>query len=147
MTIFTITLEYKGKEYTYQDEITSSPEQIADNWPDEVLAEYMYEEGNYSCDCNRSLFLQWYCDVSLKDDPRACQHNERYGVNQRSIEVQDNECDEDEEDELILPCGDTIKLVSLEPRPHYSEPESAQTTYMQQENGLYLPIMSGVEQV
>lgn len=49
-------------------------------------ARYMYEEGNYSCDCNRRLFAARYANypVSETDDEKA---------------------------EVV--CGDTITLVSL----------------------------------
>ncbi len=43
--------------------------------------EFMWREGNYSCDCNRRLFIGRLTDPSYDDD---------------------------------LPCGDTIKLLSLE---------------------------------
>lgn len=29
--------------------------------------EYMFEDGNYSCDCNRSLFIQRQCDEDFPD--------------------------------------------------------------------------------
>jgi hypothetical protein len=28
--------------------------------------EYNWEEGNYACDCNRSSFINQYCDSSFK---------------------------------------------------------------------------------
>lgn len=30
---------------------------------------YMYEEGNYNCDCNRSLFLKRYADIDTEEFP------------------------------------------------------------------------------
>jgi hypothetical protein len=100
--IFTITLEYQGEQYTYQHEITSSERQKAENWTDEVLAEYLYEEGNYACDCNRSDFIAEHCDKNFPE----------------------------------LECGDTVNLISLEPRPVYPE----RNVYVQQAIGLYVPI-------
>lgn len=46
--------------------------------------EFMYEDGNYACDCNRELFLERLCDITLTEDPDAQM------------------------------CGHTIELVSLE---------------------------------
>lgn len=30
-------------------------------------AEFMFFDGNYSCDCNKSLFIQRYCDESFSE--------------------------------------------------------------------------------
>lgn len=37
-----------GKEHLYEDSY---------NWPDEQLMLFQWTENNYSCDCNRSIFL------------------------------------------------------------------------------------------
>lgn len=50
-----IELKYKGKTYNFTD----------DGYEDIEHAEYMWEEGNYSCDCNKSLFIQRNCDESF----------------------------------------------------------------------------------
>jgi len=43
---FIITLEYKNQKYSFIDKNTTY---------------FMWEEGNYSCDCNKSLFIQRNC--------------------------------------------------------------------------------------
>lgn len=96
--IFTITLAYEGKEYTYQHEFSETNDTYKTT---EELAEYMYTEGNYACDCNRSDFITRNCDANFPE----------------------------------MECGDTIKLVSLTPRPTYQK----RTIYLQQTSGLYLP--------
>jgi hypothetical protein len=50
-----VELEYKGKIYKFIDE----------GYHDFEVATFMWEEGNYSCDCNRSLFIQEYCDENF----------------------------------------------------------------------------------
>lgn len=56
-------------------------------------AEFMWREGNYSCDCNKRLFLARQCGI----DPHY------------------------DEDDADNPCGDTIELIELvvftKPRP------------------------------
>jgi hypothetical protein len=42
-----ITLEYKGKTYVIHDEYEY------DEYPP-----FMWENGNFSCDCNKSMFIQ-----------------------------------------------------------------------------------------
>lgn len=80
-----VTLEYKGQRYTFID--TYSP---SCPWSS---VEYMWREGNYSCDCNRSLFLQRQCGVVLADDESL----------------------RDRGDERVLPCnGEKVVLVALE---------------------------------
>jgi hypothetical protein len=53
-TIALVTLKYKDKIYTYEDN-------FGKEFPEDI-ARFQYEENNYSCDCNRSLFIQRYCD-------------------------------------------------------------------------------------
>jgi hypothetical protein len=48
-TIAKIVFVYQGKEYPYEYDFGFA-------YPAES-AEYMFSEGNYACDCNRSLFL------------------------------------------------------------------------------------------
>ena len=38
--------------------------EIADDWYQDGLSEYMWEDGNYACDCNRAAFFG--------DDPCEC---------------------------------------------------------------------------
>lgn len=49
-----VILEYQGKQYKYVYD-------FGEGYPYES-AEFMYTEGNYSCDCNRSIFIQEHCD-------------------------------------------------------------------------------------
>lgn len=49
-TIFVGTLKYQGKEFVIHYDFGYEFE--------EDRAIFMFEEGNYSCDCNRSLFIQ-----------------------------------------------------------------------------------------
>lgn len=117
-----ITLRYQGIEYTYTDTF----EPWIDKQTGEVertpleVALYMYEEGNYSCDCNKSLFLGRYCDVDFSQDERA-------------------KC---KDGEWELPCGDTIELVS----PRYEDtPSRPQPTITQRASGLFVVQFNGSE--
>ena len=47
-----IVLKYKDKEYVLEEENWMSKDEYTNEWN-----WYIWEEGNYSCDCNRSLFL------------------------------------------------------------------------------------------
>jgi len=42
-----ITLKFEGKEYF-----------VVDNNPSDEGFEFMWKEGNYACDCNRSLLIR-----------------------------------------------------------------------------------------
>lgn len=53
-----ITLEYKGKTYTVHDEY---------EW--DSFPPYIWEEGNYACDCNKALFIQRQIDEDFPDLP------------------------------------------------------------------------------
>lgn len=59
---------FDGKEYvTFHDHyIWVQPDDYEGQW------EYIYREGNYSCDCNKSLFIQRQCDPSFPD--MTCGH-------------------------------------------------------------------------
>ena len=62
-TIFVGTFKYKEKEFIlrYNFEIKDYPE-------DDAI--WMFTEGNYSCDCNRSLFIrQQFGDDSIPELP------------------------------------------------------------------------------
>ena len=56
-TIAEVTLRCHGKDYTYRHNFG-----YAYLWHS---VEFMYEEGNYSCDCNRSSFIQSYCGEAV----------------------------------------------------------------------------------
>ena len=58
---YKITLEYEGRQYTFVDQ-----QYVFYNgygYPDNV--DYMWRDGNYGCDCNRSLFIARFCDSSF----------------------------------------------------------------------------------
>lgn len=80
-----VVLRHEGRDYAYD-----APFPLDDEPEDAVAAAAVsqYTKGNYACDCNRSLFINRYCD----DAP-----DEWAGA----------------DEEGVLPCGDTIELVSL----------------------------------
>lgn len=88
---FEITLRYAGKEYVITDSFAA--------WDEErdaqVVCTYMYEEGNYNCDCNRSNFLYQQHDVDFSVDPRR-EWEAGY-----------------EGGAWVLRCGGTIELVGI----------------------------------
>jgi hypothetical protein len=53
-----ITLSYKGKIYHIHDEWHE--------WTDENFPPYIWMEGNYACDCNRSDFINNQCDPNFE---------------------------------------------------------------------------------
>jgi hypothetical protein len=58
-TIACITLGYKKKKYYFE-------ESFGFEYPlDSVY--YMFEHGNFSCDCNKSQFIQQYCDKKFPE--------------------------------------------------------------------------------
>lgn len=60
---FIITLQYRNKRYSYWDKFKAWDE--GRSAPH--VAEYMYDEGNYGCDCNRSSFIGNYCDTRFPE--------------------------------------------------------------------------------
>jgi hypothetical protein len=58
-TIALVTLKYQDKLYSYEDNFGKEYQ--------EEYARFQYEENNYSCDCNRSLFIQRYCDENFQE--------------------------------------------------------------------------------
>ena len=100
---YTITLAYQGKQYSWLDDWEYQDDE---NWTADRHVLYMYDEGNYACDCNRSDFLCQYCDVDFKDAPDA-EWDERY-TNGGA---------------WTLPCGDTITLVSIKDGERVIYPE------------------------
>lgn len=58
MSKFFVTLKYRNKRYSFWNEFYAWD----DNRPASYVAEWIYTEGNYSCDCNRSSFIGCYCD-------------------------------------------------------------------------------------
>lgn len=55
--------EYDGKRYVTRHDryIFDEPEYYEGQW------RYIWEEGNYSCDCNRALFIVRQCDVAFPE--------------------------------------------------------------------------------
>ncbi len=51
-----ITLKYKGKEYNLKDD---------HEYEDLGNAIWLWEEGNFGCDCNRSQFIKEQCDMDF----------------------------------------------------------------------------------
>lgn len=58
-TVAVITCLYKEKEYKFDYN-------FGKEYPDDA-AEFMFFEGNNSCDCNKCLFIQRYCDEAFPD--------------------------------------------------------------------------------
>ena len=58
-TIAIVTLKYNDKEYTYEHN-------FGKEFPEDVVR-FQYEENNYSCDCNKSLFIQRNCDENFPE--------------------------------------------------------------------------------
>ena len=59
-TIAKMIMKYKGKDYNYEYD-------FGFGYPIES-AHYMFEDGNYACDCNRSSFLsRIYPEIEEKD--------------------------------------------------------------------------------
>lgn len=53
-----ITLKYKDRQYNFIFDFKCDIS--------EDSAEYLFEDGNYACDCNRSLFIKQHCDKNFK---------------------------------------------------------------------------------
>ena len=125
----TVTLRYQGKEYTFVDGYDYQPWHHSDGTVARTafeVAEYLYTEGNYGCDCNRSAFLARYCGVDFSDGA---------------------ECGEDEE--WTLECGHEIELVSLDYVKFFYDESigcEARIEYEQRPSGLYAPVVAGKEQ-
>ena len=58
-TIAIVKFRYEDKEYVYEDD-------FGKEYPEEMVR-FQYEENNYSCDCNRSLFIQRNCDENFPE--------------------------------------------------------------------------------
>jgi hypothetical protein len=80
-----VVLRFDEREYACDDPF---PMTDADEAKVAETALYQYTEGNYSCDCNRSLFIGRYCE----DAPDAWPGEDEDGA---------------------MPCGDRFELVSL----------------------------------
>lgn len=57
-----IVLCYKSKTYSIIDDLSDLIFKDADEF-----SPYLWEEGNYSCDCNKSLFIQRQCDPNFPE--------------------------------------------------------------------------------
>lgn len=63
-------LEYNNKFYIVEDELCSPD-------PDsECKIPYIWEDGNYACDCNRSIFIQRCCDENFPKLPCNVDENQ-----------------------------------------------------------------------
>jgi hypothetical protein len=70
----TAVLEYDGTRYTITQDDWDDEEAYYDE-PEEMLrsADYMWTDGNYSCDCNRLLFIdRQYFDEDASWDRYRC---------------------------------------------------------------------------
>jgi hypothetical protein len=59
MSMSHIILEYLGKQYSLDYD-------WGKEYPEDA-AIFMWAEGNYSCDCNRSLFIKRLCDDTFPE--------------------------------------------------------------------------------
>lgn len=88
-----VVLRYRGIDYDYYHTFGEAhPGGLYRLYgtvdPDPIrTARYMYTEGNYDCDCNRSLFIERHCDASF---------NDWYGIDD------------------AMACGEEIELIALE---------------------------------
>lgn len=118
----TVTLRYRGQEYTFEDNSEYQPWLHGDGTvartPFEV-AEYMYTEGNYGCDCNRSMFLADYCGVDFQGHENSIYEHGEWALN----------------------CGNEIELVSLNDTIYINnEPVTKRIEFLLSVSGLYLPV-------
>lgn len=51
-----VVLEYEGTQYRFIEEAS---------YPNEEVAIFWWDDGNGSCDCNRSGAIQRYCDPNF----------------------------------------------------------------------------------
>jgi hypothetical protein len=58
-TVAEVALKHEGKVYRFYYD-------FGYEYPKES-AEFMFSDGNYACDCNRSLFIQRYCEPSFPE--------------------------------------------------------------------------------
>lgn len=59
MSVVVAEVEYQGDRYTVTQDNWDADAPYLDNEPDALdrLVWYMWTEGNYSCDCNRLIFM------------------------------------------------------------------------------------------
>lgn len=57
-----IELKYKDNLYVVQDDF---PHEVSEKGE----VPFIWEDGNFSCDCNRSLFIQQDCDPTFEELP------------------------------------------------------------------------------
>lgn len=118
----TVTLRYQDKEYTFVDSFEYTPWLHSDGTVARTsfeAAEYIYTEGNYGCDCNKSAFLVQHCGVDFQGHENAIYE---YG-------------------EWTLNCGNKIELFSLNDTMYVNdEPVAKRTEFLLGVSGLYLPV-------
>ena len=117
-----VTLRYEGKEYSFTDDFEYTSWLHGDGTVARTsfeVAEYMYTEGNYGCDCNKSSFLARNCGVSFEGCANA----------------------EAEDGVWTLKCGRSIDLVALNNTKYVNdEPVTPEVEYTQHQSGLYIPV-------
>ena len=59
----TATLEYEERQYTV---VILFPPCGGIEYPKHA-ADFMWTEGNYDCDCNKSMFIQEQCDPNFQE--------------------------------------------------------------------------------
>lgn len=52
-------------EITIKDTVSGKQKTFTEQFPSDECAEFMFSEGNYACDCNRSIFLQLFDRAEL----------------------------------------------------------------------------------
>lgn len=57
-----IILKYHDKTYEINDECNSYSDNDESDYTNEDCIYDLWTDGNYSCDCNKSLFIQRQCD-------------------------------------------------------------------------------------
>lgn len=63
-----VTLKHGERTFVFDHKWCDSRAH-ADREYEESAAEYMWRDGNYGCDCNRSLFIARNCDEDFPEMP------------------------------------------------------------------------------
>jgi hypothetical protein len=67
MSLVSATFSYKGEQFVVQMDWFPWSDRHDTLEETFALAEYMFTEGNYSCDCNRSLFIGRHASADLPE--------------------------------------------------------------------------------
>jgi len=57
-----VTLRYQGRDFTVRDEFLTLHMELRG-------ALHLWEDGNWSCDCNRSMMIREQCDPTFPELP------------------------------------------------------------------------------